>query len=116
MTTTKDKSPAELLAKKEFPETPPHAHGFVFTHLYQREGFAKGYAAGQGNRWISVDELKRRMNYPAAYSLPEGTVLAYRHRTKPHHSWHYGIYVENENKARDQFRVTECILIHWPNI
>ena len=56
MTITKDKSPAELLAEKEFPETPPHAHGFVFTHLYQREGFAKGYAAGQEDRWISVEE------------------------------------------------------------
>lgn len=64
--------------------------------------------------WTTVDEIKRRMGYNTAYSLPEGTVLAYRSRKQPHHNWHYGIYIENDSKARDQFRVGKCILLHWP--
>ncbi len=70
----------------------------------------------KAGEWISVDELKRRMGYPIACSLPEGTVLAWRRKRKPHYNWERGIYTENDSAARDQFNIksTEVMLLEWP--
>ena len=52
MTTPKDKTPAELLAEKEYPDNPLRS----FHINDQRAAFAKGFAAGQESKWIPVGE------------------------------------------------------------
>lgn len=77
------------------------------SEVYHRIDGALDILRAEPEAWMSSSKLG---------SIPEGAVIAWRRKRKPHHNWQHGIYVENDSKARDQFSLGGCdvMVIEWP--